>query len=226
MRPALRGIKERFQPAIRAILKTRRGAALDEAALPAYAHRNPLVEWVFWRRLDVALREVDRHGGSRALDFGCGTGVMSEALAVAGFHVTATDQTLEPLKLVRERVGFSTSIEFHEGDLASLDLPPGSFDVVVALDVLEHVSPLAPCLEALAGLLRPDGILVISGPTESFLYRLGRALAGPEFTGHYHQHDVRDVAASARTLFDVKTVARLVWPATLFEILTCRRRNG
>lgn len=224
MHPVLRETKARFQPAVREILRTTRSQALDEAALPAYAHRNPLIDLVFWRRLSVAFDEARRHDGTRALDFGCGTGLMSEALAAAGFHVTAVDLDLGPKRLLEEWLALSKSITFVEGDLVTLDLPSGSFDVIVALDVLEHISPLAPYMNAFERLLSPDGVLIVSGPTENWLYKLGRRLAGEEFTGHYHVSNIHDVAVSARERFEVRTVARVFWPATLFELLSCRKR--
>jgi 2-polyprenyl-3-methyl-5-hydroxy-6-metoxy-1,4-benzoquinol methylase len=226
MHPVLRETKARFQPAVRDVLKTTRSHALDEAALPAYAHRNLLVDLVFWRRLSVAFAEAQRHAGRRALDFGCGTGLMSEALTSGGFHVTAVDLDLGPKRLLEERLTFSKSITFIEGDLVTLDRAPGSFDVIVALDVLEHISPLAPYVNAFERLLRPDGVLIVSGPTENWLYQLGRRLAGKEFTGHYHVSDIHDVAKSVRERFEVRTVARVIWPATLFEVLSCRKRGS
>ena len=223
-RQLLRETKSRFKPAVRAVLRTTGGEALDEAALPAYAHRNPLIDMVFWRRLGVAFAEACRQDGWRALDFGCGTGVMSETLAKAGFAVTAIDRDLGPKRLLEPRIGFDRSITFVEGDLLALDLPPGSFDVVMALDVLEHITPLGPYMRAFERLLTPRGVLIVSGPTENALYRLGRKLAGKEFTGHYHVCDVHDVADSARETFDVSTLARIIWPAALFEVLSCRKR--
>jgi len=226
VRAPLRETKSRFKAAVRAVLRTNRGGALDEAALPAYAHSNPVIDLVFWRRLSVAFAEASRQQGRRALDFGCGTGVMSETLAKAGFSVTAIDLDLGPKRLLEKRVGFDRSIEFLEGDLLALGLSAGSFDVIMALDVLEHISPLAPYMRAFERLLAPVGVLIVSGPTENGLYRLGRRLAGKEFTGHYHVCDVYDVAQSAREILDVRTLARIFWPATLFEVLACRKRGS
>ena len=225
MHPVLRETKARFQPAVRETLRTTAGHELNGAALPAYAHRNPLIDLIFWRRLSVAFDEARRHGGRRALDFGCGSGLMSEALAAAGFDVTAVDLDLGPKRALEKRLAFSKSIAFVEGDVLAQDLVPESFDVIMALDVLEHISPLAPYLSAFERALSPGGVLVISGPTESWLYKLGRSLAGEEFTGHYHVSDIHDVAESARERFEVRVVARVFWPATLFEVLSCRKRE-
>ena len=66
----------------------------------------------------------------------------------------------------------------------------GSLDYVVATDVLEHVPDLGSCIATFARLLRPAGLLVMSGPTETALYRLGRLLAGFAGKEHYHHTDV------------------------------------
>ena len=224
MHPILRESRSRFQPAVRALLGTQRSEALDEAALPAYAHANPLIDMIFWRRLSVAFAEACSQKGRRALDFGCGTALMSESLARAGFAVTAVDVDLGPKTLLERTIHFADSIAFLEGDLLTLGLPSGSFDVIVALDVLEHISPLGPYMRVFERLLAPEGVLIVSGPTENWLYRLGRRVAGAEFTGHYHVCDIYDVADSAREIFDVRTLARIIWPATLFEVLSCTKR--
>lgn len=181
---------------------------------------------IFWRRLSVAFAEACRQEGRRALDFGCGTGLMSESLATAGFSVTAIDLNLGPKTLLEKSIHFAESTTFVEGDLLTLNLPPESFDVIVALDVLEHISPLEPYMRAFTRVLAPGGVLIVSGPTENWLYRLGRKVAGQEFTGHYHVCDIYDVADSARMVFEVRTLARIIWPATLFEVLSCRRRES
>lgn len=224
MHPILRQTKARFQPAVRALLRTMKSAVLDEAALPAYAHTNPLIDMIFWRRLSVAFAEACRQKGRRALDFGCGTGLMSESLAAAGFTVTAVDLDLGPKTLLERSITFAESTTFLEGDLLNLNFPPESFDVIVALDVLEHIAPLEPYMRAFARFLAPGGVLIVSGPTENWLYRLGRKVAGQEFTGHYHVCDIYDVADSARRVFEVRTLARIIWPLTLFEVVACRKR--
>ena len=226
MHPVLRESKARFQPAMREVLRRTRSKALDEAAIPAYAYRNPLIDMVFWRRLGVAFDEACRHKGRRALDFGCGTGIMSEALATAGFRVTAVDLDLGPKRQLEERISFSPSITFLEGDLLSMKLPPESADVIMALDVLEHITPLEPYVQAFTRLLSPEGVLIVSGPTENWLYRLARRLAGREFTGHYHVSDIHDVARCVGGGFALQTLARIVWPATLFEVLACRKLDS
>lgn len=70
-------------------------------------------------------------------------------------------------------------------------LPEGGFHTVFALDVLEHIPDIQPLLGRLRSLLRPGGRIVLSGPTENWLYRLGRAISG--FSGHYHVANIYQI---------------------------------
>ena len=65
-------------------------------------------------------------------------------------------------------------------------------------------------------LLKPDGRLIVSGPTESVFYRAGRRLAG--FSGHYHVRNIYDIESHLSQFFRLSLVKRLVWPVTLFRI--------
>ena len=96
-------------------------------------------------------------------------------------------------------------------------------DLILALDVLEHVDDLPKVLQDMARLLKPQGLLLVSGPTENWMYRLGRSIgqrfAGPEFSGHYHHRNIYDVQGELAKLFTVKIVRRLVYPLTFFVLL-------
>ena len=164
----------------------------DEMAIPSYLHPNPALRWMAWRRLEVlaarAARILDRDGrarthDARAMDYGCGTGVLLPTLTRRCGEVIGVDLVLEPAKLTLETLSLG-GVRLLEPDAAATDVEAGSVDLIVAGEVLEHVEPLAPTLERFARWLRPEGTLLVSLPTESALYRFGRRLAG--FSGHYH----------------------------------------
>ena len=101
--------------------------------------------------------------GHRVLDAGCGVGYGSSILAdrraaeVVGVDVAAA---VVEAASAAERPG----LRFETGDLASLDHPDGSFDLIVCFEVIEHVDDPAAVLEELARLLSEHGVLVISSP--------------------------------------------------------------
>lgn len=100
--------------------------------------------------------------GMRVLDLGCATGKLAELLTAQGCRVTGVERDPEAAKLAEEHCE-RVIVADLDADLSSLnDL--GVFDVIVAADVLEHVTQPTRVLEAAAKHLEPHGYLVTSIP--------------------------------------------------------------
>ena len=118
-------------------------------------------------------------------------------------------------------------LEWHpEARRERLDrLPEGHFRTILALDSLEHNEDVGAIVRRLAASLRDDGTLIVSGPTESGLYRLGRRIAG--FGGHYHKQTVYDVeAATAAVLAPAGVGARAAPRAVVQDFTVAAPRRG
>jgi hypothetical protein len=76
----------------------------------------------------------------------------------------------------------------------------------------------------LAESLADDGVVIVSGPTESPLYRLGRRVAG--FGGHYHKHTVFDVERAVATASSCCTSSAFRRSRGCSEISVWRSRGG
>lgn len=158
----------------------------DEMAIPSYLHRNPALRWMAWRRVEVMaglLQECPQ--GGRVLDYGCGTGVLFEAALARAAEVVGVDLVLDAARMWTAKRGLDR-VRLLSPDEAE-GLPDASFDRVVAAEVLEHIDEPTAVLTLFRRLLRPDGRLLVSLPTENRAYRFGRRLAG--FRGHFHVHD-------------------------------------
>lgn len=212
--------KTRYRAAIRQVLAEAEPGRLDEAAFPAYSHPNPLINWLFWQRLRVVMEYIQQAAPvERALDFGCGSGVMLPFLAEVSREVTALDVDLAPLEWVQRFIPLAANVRALDANQTSIaDLAPHSYDFINALDVLEHVDDLPRTLADLLRLLKPGGQIIISGPTENILYQLGRRLAGPEYSGAYHERGVAEIRADLAKLATVRPIATLYWPMPLFDI--------
>jgi 2-polyprenyl-3-methyl-5-hydroxy-6-metoxy-1,4-benzoquinol methylase len=212
--------KTRYRAAIRQVLAGAEPGRLDEAAFPAYSHPNPLINWLFWQRLRVVMNYIEGFAPvERSLDFGCGSGVMLPFLAGVSREVTALDIDLTPLEWVERHIPRAGNVRvFDAGQTALTELPPRSYDFINALDVLEHVDDLPRTLADLLGLLKPGGQIIVSGPTENILYQLGRRLAGPEYSGAYHERGVAEIRADLARLATVRPIATLYRPMPLFEV--------
>jgi 2-polyprenyl-3-methyl-5-hydroxy-6-metoxy-1,4-benzoquinol methylase len=151
--------------------------------------------------------------------------VMLPFLAQHSHQVTAIDIDLLPLEHIKEHIPLAENILVLDANQTSLSqLTPRSFDLINALDVLEHVDDLPWALNELLALLKPGGQLVISGPTENRLYRIGRKLAGPEFSGEYHERGTAEIKRELARLAPVQQIATLYWPLPLFEIFVAQKQ--
>lgn len=170
-----------------------------EMAVPSYLHANPAMRWMAWRRLEVVEGRIARALRARVdpltLDFGCGTGVLFESVLARSSRLYGVDLVLGPARqLVAERK--LSGVELLPPESLEGAIPPGSVDLVVAAEVLEHLAPLGLWLGRFRQVLRADGVLVVSLPTENALYRLGRRLAG--FSGQYHRSNAASIDGEIR----------------------------
>ncbi|MFT3795440.1 hypothetical protein [Flavobacterium sp.] len=96
----------------------------------------------------------------------------------------------------------------------------------MAFDVLEHIplDILPEYLEKFNSLLKPDGYVIVSGPTENILYKVGRKLAGSDFTGEYHETTIGKIKEVFNRFFKVQILRKLVWPFILFEIFSAQKK--
>jgi 2-polyprenyl-6-hydroxyphenyl methylase/3-demethylubiquinone-9 3-methyltransferase len=132
-------------------------------------------------RLAFLRQAIDAHWGDaeslkplaerRALDVGCGAGLLAEPLARLGAEVTGVDAAQETIAAARIHAeGAGLAIDYRQGELAELGL--GTFDLVTSMEVLEHVADKAAFLRQLAGHLAPEGLLVLSTPNRTAKSRL------------------------------------------------------
>jgi 2-polyprenyl-6-hydroxyphenyl methylase/3-demethylubiquinone-9 3-methyltransferase len=99
--------------------------------------------------------------GLRLLDIGCGGGLVAEPMARLGFAVTGIDAARENVLMARSHADASgLAIDYRALAVEELAGSQGGFDVVLALEIVEHVADLARFCDAAASVLKPGGILV------------------------------------------------------------------
>jgi 2-polyprenyl-6-hydroxyphenyl methylase/3-demethylubiquinone-9 3-methyltransferase len=121
--------------------------------------------------------------GQRALDVGCGGGILAEAMARRANQVTGIDLATRPLGVARLHAleAGVENIEYREIAAEALAAEaPGSFDVVTCMEMLEHVPDPSSVVRACATLVRPGGWVFFSTLNrnpKSFLF----AIIGAEY---------------------------------------------
>lgn len=110
--------------------------------------------------------------GARVLDLGCAGGFMAEAIAARGAIVTGIDPAPKAIEAARAHAD-STGLSIRYDVGAGEDLPyvDAAFDIVVCVDVLEHVRDLERVLSEVARVLRPGGVFLFDTINRNALAR-------------------------------------------------------
>jgi len=148
-----------------------------------YARMHALEDWYWWfvARRNASARMIRDFAPPerplRILDAGCGTGGMLD------LYRTWPDAKAVGVDMSSDALGFSSGrghARLVGGNLTLLPFRSGSFDVVTALDVIEHVPDDGKALAEISRVLRPGGILVATVPAYQFLW-------GPHDVALHHQ---------------------------------------
>ncbi|MDI9409222.1 MAG: bifunctional 2-polyprenyl-6-hydroxyphenol methylase/3-demethylubiquinol 3-O-methyltransferase UbiG [Candidatus Pacebacteria bacterium] len=119
--------------------------------------------------------------GLTLLDIGCGGGLVSEPMARLGARVTGIDAaegTSEVASLHAATMGLQ--IDYRRAETSDLVANGERFDIVLALEIIEHVTAPDVFLDQCRALMRPDGILVVSTLNRS-LTSYAKAIIGAEY---------------------------------------------
>lgn len=119
---------------------------------------------------ETAARHFDRDGGAlrpfaglSLLDIGCGGGLLAEPMARLGFAVTGADAAENNVKTAAAHAAESgLDITYRAGTAEAMAEEGQAFDVVLNMEVVEHVADLRAYLDACAKLVKPGGIMIVA----------------------------------------------------------------
>ncbi len=98
------------------------------------------------------------------LDFGCGVGDLTNAIAEKVKTVHAIDTSSGMLEVARARAGQRgiENVKFEQSDLSDVDYPDGGFDVVTAFNVLHYLEDTRAASRRISELITPGGLFISS----------------------------------------------------------------
>jgi 2-polyprenyl-6-hydroxyphenyl methylase/3-demethylubiquinone-9 3-methyltransferase len=132
-------------------------------------------------RFDRDAKSLKPFAGLSLLDIGCGGGLLSEPMARLGFAVTGADASEKNIGTARAHAAESgIQVDYRATSAEALVEEGLSFDVVLNMEVVEHVADVGAYLAACAQLLKPGGITLVATLNKTFK-SLALAKIGAEY---------------------------------------------
>jgi 2-polyprenyl-3-methyl-5-hydroxy-6-metoxy-1,4-benzoquinol methylase len=203
-----------------------------EHSIDDYYDRSPLpIRLIERRRLAIIREMVGESEGLLLAEVGSGGGHVLRMFPRA--KLTAIDVSDVFLETARKNLA-GYDAQFIKGEVDKLDLPAASFDRIICTEVLEHTVDPGAILAAIARLLRPTGVAVITVPNDPLIMRLkGIVRRTPvgyilrdkiEWGGDvYHLHRWTPAEFERLLERDFRVTDRLSAPHDLLPIRACFR---
>lgn len=126
-------------------------------------------------------RKLDSMKGLRMLDIGCGGGLLSEPLARLGAEMVGVDPSATNIEAAKEHAAQSgLAIDYRCATAEELAAAGEQFDIVLAMEVVEHVADVPLFVGSCAGMVKPGG-LMIAATLNRTLKSFALAIVGAEY---------------------------------------------
>ena len=143
-------------------LGTRWYEADDDPVALLRASAKHKIPWILKKIKETGLNRP------KVLDVGCGVGFISNALAENGISVTGLDASNDSLRIAAQ-YDITKKVNYVFGDARKLPFEDGSFDVVTAMDFLEHVEEVELVINEFRRVLKPGGVFLFHTFNRNFL---------------------------------------------------------
>jgi 2-polyprenyl-6-hydroxyphenyl methylase/3-demethylubiquinone-9 3-methyltransferase len=108
-------------------------------------------------------KRLDGLAGLRILDVGCGGGILAEPLARLGAGVVGIDPSDRNIEVARRHAAQSgLVVDYRNTSAEALAEAGEKFDVVLAMEVVEHVTDVGLFIDVAAGMVKPDGLFFVA----------------------------------------------------------------
>jgi 2-polyprenyl-3-methyl-5-hydroxy-6-metoxy-1,4-benzoquinol methylase len=155
-------------------------------------NKPPITKYVAKKRLHLILHSLQKYekkvpkAKMKILDVGCGDGHFTRALRKHGYNVTGID------KHTPQTASWMSFQPDYQMDAMKMSFKDNSFDIAIALEVVEHV----PCIPEINRVLKPEGLFFCSTPYPNtewlrHIVVFTGLLEAQDFEHHDHIEDLR-----------------------------------
>jgi ubiquinone/menaquinone biosynthesis C-methylase UbiE len=164
---------------------------IDEFKESYFEVKTPLVSKLFKKRIRIAVEIASIKENYVVLDVGCHTGYLLKFIHFLNPLTKLYGIDNDPYGPSNTKI---ENCELQTADVRKIPFDEKYFDVIFAMDVLEHVeNDLDMAINEIGRVLKPEGIVILSGPTESWFYSLCRFFYIGKFRYAGHKRTVYDI---------------------------------
>jgi SAM-dependent methyltransferase len=168
--------------------------------LPYYY--KPFIGRIYRARIEQALSLLTPPYKS-ILEIGYGSGLLLPSLCQMGESVSGVDLQTSPDKLKEPLDKLGIDCTLIQGDIADQHFAEGSFDLIVAISIFEHIADLRPPLEQIKKLLSPSGHLLVGMPRVDRYMDVAFRGIGYNNINDHHVTDYKQCRGAAGKYFEL-----------------------
>jgi len=153
-----------------------------------YENNPAIVSGIFKKRLAISIELASINENSIILDIGCFEGDLLK-------QIRELNSSCKLYGVEKHKADFKQieNCDFRIADAEHLPFDEKFFDSVFILDVLEHIKDYEKVINEIHRVLKPNGICIISGPTESWFYKTCRYLWRRKISSSAHLYSIYDL---------------------------------
>jgi SAM-dependent methyltransferase len=184
----------------------------------------PFVGSLYISRVRMALNLLENQRFGNTLEIGYGSGVLMPTLCKISQQVYGVDLTSDPELVSKQLSQFGCAAELSRGECDRLLFGDRTFDLIVAISVLEHIRDIESFLTEIYRVLKPGGVLLVGMPAvNKFMEYLFSAIGFPGIANH-HVTSPEEMLVAATPMFTLKANSQMpgFFPSRLYLYKTFR----
>lgn len=150
-----------------------------------YEMKIPLVSNLYKNRIKIAIKFAQLKDDSVILDVGSRDGYLLKT--IRNFNTSCKCYGIEKDQRVLEEI---ETCDVKLGDARQIPFEAKFFDIVFVLSILEHIEEIEIAINEIRRVLKPEGLVILSGPTESWFYKFCRLLYAHKLEHEEHVHTI------------------------------------